>query len=439
MKQTDILCDNPKIILNPLWPELLSKYHHVFLDGAHIFFEDRYVLYSKKAPNALVYSLKYVTKDNIDNYVVIDDSTGQTYPLYMFVPCGHCDNCKCSKVNAFVHRCKLETMLYDCKPLFLTLTYDELHKKECGVCLRDVQLFFKRLRINLQRSGYRGRSIRYVLVAEYGSRTARPHYHAILWNLGSTDICSFGQIRSLVEKSWSNGFVMLRFVEPSNDKAFYYTSKYLRKDCCVPEGCNKTFMVSSNRGGGIGAKFVDLLAREVHRTLNVNPKFFNRFSGKTENLQLNRYVLSRLWPTMSRSLSSKVRTAMRRFVLNYRALQYLENSGLTSCCSSYFDDSFIKIQEVFSKYVYVFDPKEVRTMALLPQSVLVRQLLEDEKIFASTLAKSTDYFDYCLAISNKRDYYFAKLFCNDNLSVSLYNRAHKFILAAARSKSLEVL
>lgn len=75
-----------------------------------------------------------------------------------------------------------ESSLYE-DNLFLTLTYrDEDLPAHDSLCLRDWQLFMKRLK---KRHG--GRSIRFYQCGEYGDTTHRPHYHAILFNFDLKD------------------------------------------------------------------------------------------------------------------------------------------------------------------------------------------------------------------------------------------------------------
>ena len=45
----------------------------------------------------------------------------------------------------------------------------------------DVQKFLKRLRINIVRTLKRKVQIRYLISAEYGPKTFRPHYHGIIY------------------------------------------------------------------------------------------------------------------------------------------------------------------------------------------------------------------------------------------------------------------
>lgn len=59
---------------------------------------------------------------------------------------------------------------------FLTLTYSDDHLPEnYSVSVREMQLFMKRLRFELQTK------IRFFAVGEYGEQTLRPHYHALIF------------------------------------------------------------------------------------------------------------------------------------------------------------------------------------------------------------------------------------------------------------------
>lgn len=212
-------CDTPITIFNPLLNELVALHKNIHINGLERKFINSKNLYYAFNSSKILPSPDSVPVACLDNYYISNSVTGETYPIYIQVPCGHCEVCKNAKVNAFVDRCKLETQLYNSKPIFITLTYDDIHRKQEGVSVRDIQLFLKRMRINLYRRGYREK-IRYAVVSEYGRRTARPHYHGILWNLHQTDFLSYLEIRALIEKSWSCGFVMCRLVDPSDDKAF---------------------------------------------------------------------------------------------------------------------------------------------------------------------------------------------------------------------------
>lgn len=425
------VCDSPRIIPNPLLPELLSRYGNFYIRGKEYGFY-RKAVYFERYPSFLSPRLRHIKHDDLDSCFILDKSTGETFPLYLEVPCGHCDNCRATKVYSFVHRCKLESMSYNCQPIFLTLTYENKFLPKNGVNLRDVQLFLKRLRINLQRNGYSAK-IRYVCVSEYGKH-GRPHYHAILWNLHQTDILSFKQIGEIIKESWSNGFIMLRLIDLSNDKAFFYTSKYLRKGSNVPEGQNPTFMVSSNRNGGIGSAFIDTLAKHIRRTLDVDAKFLNKFSGKIESLQFNRYVLNRIFPSISISLTSQVKSAVKRFVLNYRTLSYFSPSSLEHSIS-------LDVRDVLDNYsplFYIYDPHcNIPTLNYRSPNDLLREMIADEALIVRSLLHKDEFKKY-FELNQKRARFLGKMFLRSS-PVDLSTRSIKFLRLEAVTQANLIL
>ena len=65
---------------------------------------------------------------------------------------------------------------------FITLTYDDAHLPyNQSLSVRDFQLFMKRLRKEF------GSGVRFFHCGEYGEKTGRPHYHAILFNCDFKD------------------------------------------------------------------------------------------------------------------------------------------------------------------------------------------------------------------------------------------------------------
>lgn len=400
-------CTNPTIILNPLLSELVSMYGNIVIRGIEQkFINSKKLLYEFKKsqfqPNRL-----NITVDDFDSCYVRNNYTGETFPVYIQVPCGHCEICKTSKMNAFVDRCKLETQCYNSNPLFITLTYDEFNKKESGVCLRDTQLFLKRLRISLYRKGYREK-IRYALVSEYGRRTARPHYHMLLWNCHATDFLSYFEIRETIEKCWSLGFCYIRLVDPRNDKAFYYTSKYLCKDNHVPAGQNKTFMVCSNRGGSIGAQFLDALRENAVKHLNTRLKYVNKWNGKTCDVQVNRYMLNRLVPSLSRSLPYSLKCRVRRFIKDYSILRHRDDVN-----AKLFAPQLERFYVYFSRYFYIYrySPNEhIDNDSERSNSVILREMLQDEIFIDNALNIDTNFYEDAVYYADMRQPYLTKVF-----------------------------
>lgn len=162
------------------------------------------------------------------------------------VNCGHCPYCKARKVNDWVFRLKQEDRVA-ISGYFVTLTYDTDNVPLCksGMTLspmeyplmyrwfkigafktflikfgktksNDLTRFFKKIR-------KRGENIRYYAVGEYGSKSWRPHYHIILFNIMD--------IQNIYE-SWKLGSVHIGEV---GGASIGYTVKYLGKDTKVPQ------------------------------------------------------------------------------------------------------------------------------------------------------------------------------------------------------------
>ncbi len=115
---------------------------------------------------------------------------------FIEVPCGQCIGCRLEYSRQWANRCMLELQYHD-SAYFVTLTYDDAHvpksyygDPDTGEVLtsltlfkKDFQDFMKRLR-----KAHPDDKIRYFMAGEYGSRTFRPHYHAILFGLHLDDL-----------------------------------------------------------------------------------------------------------------------------------------------------------------------------------------------------------------------------------------------------------
>lgn len=189
------------------------------------------------------------------------DNPGSFHSL---VPCGHCMGCRLDQSRVWADRMLLELQDNDYKAIFVTLTYNNasiphawhvgynrfpgadedyyLNEDEGWIAaaagspttlsVRDTQLFFKRLR-----KFFPDRKIRYFLAGEYGPKTNRPHYHAIIFGLTLSDFSdlrvhdfnNLGQPRyksATFQKIWGKGFCILA---PVNWNTCSYVSRYTMK------------------------------------------------------------------------------------------------------------------------------------------------------------------------------------------------------------------
>ena len=139
--------------------------------------------------------------------------------------CGKCLECKKQKMFEMQTRIKNE-LKKNKDAYFLTLTYDEKHKKDLNK--RDIQLFFKRYR--------KKQKLKYFYVGELGETTQRPHYHAIIFAPLPKDIKESAaetkkghkQYESKeITKIWGNGLIKISKIETP---LIRYITKYMLKN-----------------------------------------------------------------------------------------------------------------------------------------------------------------------------------------------------------------
>lgn len=120
------------------------------------------------------------------------------------LPCGQCIGCRLERSRQWAIRCMHEASMHE-ENGFLTLTYNQ---ENCPNSLeyRHFQLFMKRARREFG-------PLRFYMCGEYGSKTFRPHYHALLFG------CGFLADRYLWRNSGS-GFPLYR--SPTLDRLWPY-------------------------------------------------------------------------------------------------------------------------------------------------------------------------------------------------------------------------
>lgn len=108
------------------------------------------------------------------------------------LPCGKCLGCRAARATQWARRCGHEAKYWQSN-VFLTLTYDDEHlPAERHLRHDDLTRFLKRLRTDRERNreAYttdRNSNIKYFACGEYGEENQRPHYHAIVFNIGFKD------------------------------------------------------------------------------------------------------------------------------------------------------------------------------------------------------------------------------------------------------------
>lgn len=223
-------------------------------------------------------------------YVV--DMVGYKQP----VPCGRCPNCKKRTISSWSFRLMQQDKVSDMS-LFITLTYDTRYvpitpKGFLGLCKRDLQLFFKRLRKRYHSLYVDGKPIKYFAVGEYGGKTLRPHYHVLLFN------CPV----ELISPSWDKGHVHYGQV---SDASVGYTLKYMMKPGKIPlhknDDRHPEFRLMSKR---IGISYLSVAMNKWHLSDLENRMYVNLEGGKKASMP--RYYKDKLYTLEQRLVIAAV-------------------------------------------------------------------------------------------------------------------------------------
>lgn len=242
---------------------------------------------------------------------------GRTIP----VPCGKCPACLKRRTSNWSFRLMQEYRRCD-TAYFITLTYDPefvpvTRRKFMSLQKKDLQNFFKRLRVELNRGFPRAPRVaryrtlpnrrlyfpnkaKYFAVGEYGTKLARPHYHIILFN-ASPDT---------VEQAWSRyvGFetyVKLGYVHfgEVNEASVGYTLKYMQKPSKIPLHANddreKEFQLMSK---GLGSNYITQAIKKWHKAALTERMYCNLPDGK--KIAMPRYYKDRIYTVEERSCVS---------------------------------------------------------------------------------------------------------------------------------------
>lgn len=209
------------------------------------------------------------------------------------LPCGQCIGCRLERARMWAVRCVHEASMYE-DNCFITLTYDDDHLPENGsLCLRDWQLFMKRLRKQY------GSGIRYFHCGEYGESFARPHYHALLFNHDFKDKKYFSErngnrtyTSDELSSLWDKGFSTVAGVsfESAGYVARYSLKKVTGKRADEFYGPMAPEYATMSRRPGIGKKWFDTYRGDVYPVDRVvingtnsrPPRFYDNLLSKVD-------------------------------------------------------------------------------------------------------------------------------------------------------------
>ena len=199
------------------------------------------------------------------------------------VPCGKCIGCRLDYSRDWAVRCKHEARMNE-KNMFITLTYNNENLPENGTLVKkDFQDFMKRLRKTTDNK------IKYFHCGEYGEKTKRPHYHALIFNYEMEDKIPWVNrngnqtyISEDLTRIWSKGITEIGQV---TWKSAAYCARYITKkvygeeaekhyaseiqinkktgEMTVIKTLQPEYTTCSNRGGGIGRSWYEKYKSDI--------------------------------------------------------------------------------------------------------------------------------------------------------------------------------
>lgn len=199
--------------------------------------------------------------------VVFVQSDGFT-DMPVTLPCGRCLGCRMEYARQWAVRCEHEIKSHSANS-FLTLTYNErsVPYTRDGLMtldLADVTKFWKRLRKRL------GLRLRYFQCGEYGDKTERPHYHALVFGWYPRDVVYHGDsgageklFRSkFLDDVWGFGNVA---VQEASWRTANYVARYVTKkvvDTHDPTDSRRPEFLTMSRRPGIGHEWATVYLDE---------------------------------------------------------------------------------------------------------------------------------------------------------------------------------
>ena len=227
--------------------------------------------------------------------ISVRNPKGTTAADRVTVPCGKCAACLQNRRGEWTTRLKIE--LEDAiSAFFITFTYNEDHLTYCDggptLVKSDLQKFLKRLRKSIE-----PHKIRYYAVGEYGTRTIRPHYHIILFNLPIDKIDN-------VRKAWCDkqgqeiGHIDVGTVTGGS---IHYVTKYHINKNSSPDGLQPSFCLMS-RQPAIGHRYVEKYG--VNHRNRLDRAYIREKGG--EKLRLPRIYKDKLYTTLQREKIRKL-------------------------------------------------------------------------------------------------------------------------------------
>jgi len=205
-----------------------------------------------------------------------------TFPL----PCGKCIACRLEYARQWAVRCIHEAQMHE-KNSFITLTYSDEHLKSPKLIYSDFQNFMKRLRKT------QNAPVGVFVTGEYGDKTKRPHWHAIIFNWYPADAIPFRitdrgdrvYTSETLSRLWPYGFAELASV---TFESAGYCARYAAKKLVHGRDDTNEFTPISRKSckHAIGKKFLEKYWKNI---FDHGAVFIQKSDGEIVETSIPRY------------------------------------------------------------------------------------------------------------------------------------------------------
>lgn len=178
------------------------------------------------------------------------------------VPCGKCIECRLEYARTWAVRAMHEATMHRSN-IFLTLTFNDDTIGENKLNYSEFQLFMKKLR-----NHYGHQKLSYIVAGEYGDKTGRKHYHAIIFGIHPTDGVMLRKDKNEhiiykspeIEKLWSHGLTEYGSVT-------FESCSYVARYCLKKRGVKESDPIfKTSRHSAIGKTWLEKNWKDIFNT-----------------------------------------------------------------------------------------------------------------------------------------------------------------------------
>jgi len=224
----------------------------------------------------------------------------------------------------------------------------------------DVQKFLKRLRINIVRKLNRKVQIRYLITAEYGPKTFRPHYHGIIYfndselltKITYSHVNTTTLLASLIAKSWpfADYCRTAKYSTIVDGGAGNYVSSYASSSCNLPRFLQYPETRPFTPAHSTRFGFSEVERNEIYENVSKGDYQLHRTDVKTKNVAhfpISSANRTRLFPRFP--LYSLLPAQVQQYLLSVCSGKsyHVAKSGVSLSKISVYDSLLIKQLNVY--------------------------------------------------------------------------------------------